>query len=90
MLNYFRLKQQQETRPDSTTLANETNSEPTAEQTDISMNTTNEAESFVGKKAKEPVVPVPKLPKLYHKPQSKFKKQVFFNAVTVYVSIFFI
>ena len=34
-----------------------------------------------------PIQPVAKLPKLYHKPRSKFKKQIFLNAVTVYVSI---
>ena len=34
-----------------------------------------------------PIQPIAKLPKLYHKPRSKFKKQIFLNAVTVYVSI---
>jgi hypothetical protein len=34
-----------------------------------------------------PIQPIAKLPKFYHKPRSKFKKQIFLNAVTVYVSI---
>jgi hypothetical protein len=38
-------------------------------------------------KKSNPIQPLAKLPKLYHKPRSKFKKQIFINAVTIYVSI---
>ena len=82
LLNYFRVKQASAEKLNSSSIINETeamvaSTEHNDEQNKLDMLL----------QSPNPVVSVAKLPRFHHKPKAKYKKQIYLNAATVYVSL---